>query len=97
VNGVAGPWVLPPPEFHASTDALRFWVRTSDRSSVGASVSRLVLHYRFKGLQDGSDAAAVYAANRALIDAAVLRRLSSGSLEPVMLREHDLSVPAHRP
>lgn len=84
---------LPPPEFHAESDALRFWVPTAGQASVGASVSRSVLHYRFNGLADGSDAVNVYAANRPLIDAAVLRRVAAGSREPVMLREHDLSVP----
>ncbi|MDT7834094.1 hypothetical protein [Aquabacterium sp. OR-4] len=87
------PRSLPSPEFHGESDALRFWVSTADQASVGASVSRSVLHYRFNGRDDGSDAVSVYAANRALIDAAVLRRVVAGSREPVMVREHDLPVP----
>ena len=88
------PGDLPPPEFHVESDALRFWVALADQGQVGASVSRSVLHYCFKGRQDGSDAALVYAANRSEIDAAVVRRVAAGSREPVMLREHDLPVSA---
>ena len=84
------PEAPPEPLFHTPTDALRFWVATPEHGSVGASVPRSVLHYRFNGHADGSDALSVYAANRAVIDAAVLRRVAAGSREPVMLREHDL-------
>lgn len=83
----------PEPAFHVESDALRFWVRTPDRQYMGASMSRLVLHHRFQGKVDGSDAIDIYAANRTEIDAAVLRRVSRGSREPVMLREHDLPQP----
>jgi hypothetical protein len=89
------PGLLPQPLFHTPTDALRFWVATPDHRSIGASVPRLVLHYRFQGQEDGSDALAVYAANREVLDGAVLRRLAAGSREPVMLREADLpALPA---
>ncbi len=84
---------LPPPAFHADTDALRFWVLTPDQLRVGASVSSSVLHYRFKGQLDGSDATHIYAVNRIEIDAAVVRRVAAGSLEPVMLREYDFPTP----
>lgn len=60
---------------------------------MGASIARLVLHYRFGARIDGSDAVAVYTANRYLIDEAVVRRAIGGSREPVMLRENDLPVP----
>jgi hypothetical protein len=88
---------LPAPAFHAETDALRFWVPVPGGGpAMGASVSRSVLHYRFQGLVDGSDAVTIYVANRIVIDAAVLKRVAAGSREPVMLREHDL-VPMARP
>lgn len=83
---------LPAPFFHEGSEAVQFWVWTGDPHPYGASVSRSVLHYRFKGRLDGSDALATYAANRVEIDAAVLRRVASGAREPVMLREHDLPV-----
>lgn len=84
------------PAFHAETDALRFWVLTPQEVWVGASVSSSVLHYRFQGQRDGSDAALVYAAHRQAIDAAVLRRVATGSREPVMIREFDLASPLPR-
>ncbi len=79
----------PPPEFHGETEALWFWVAADGDDAVRASISRWVLHYRFKGNLDGSDAAATYSAHRSLIDAAVLRRIDAGSREPVILREAD--------
>jgi hypothetical protein len=81
---------LPPPVFHVESGALRFWVRLTDQHTMGASMSRSVLHHRFRGHPDGSDAVAIYDANRSEIDAAVARRAAEGSLEPVMLRENDL-------
>ena len=41
----------------------------------------------------GGTALATYLANAAEIDAAVRRRVAAGSIEPVMLREHDLPLP----
>lgn len=81
---------LPPPQYRADSSTLRFWVATGEQTSVGASISASVLHYRFQGDLDGSNAALVYAANRKEIDDAVLRRVADGSREPVMLREYDL-------
>lgn len=86
----------PVPYLHADSDALRFWVPLPDGSLMGASVSRRVLHHRFDARLDGSDAVTVYEANRAEIDAAVVRRVQGGSIEPVMLREHDLPLPNRR-
>ncbi|MDE2371175.1 MAG: hypothetical protein KGN16_19560 [Burkholderiales bacterium] len=83
----------PPLEFHDESGTLRFWVLTPNREWVGASLAKAVLHYRFGGKFDGSDAAVVYAAHRSVIEAAVLKRVAAGSREPVMLREHDLPVP----
>lgn len=85
---------VPEPYFHVDSDALRFWVRLPDGALMGASIARRVLHHRFKGQADGSDAVSVYAAHQQAIDAAVARRVASGSREPVMLREHDLTDPA---
>jgi hypothetical protein len=79
-----------PPAFHVESGALRFWVDVGGGAVVGASISRQTLHYRFKGDLSGSDALAVYEGHRAEIDAAVRRRVASGSIEPVMLREADL-------
>lgn len=81
---------LPSPEFRLDSAALRFWVARPDQPPIGAIVSASVLHYRFKGNLDGSDAALIYAANRHVIDEAVVRRAAAGSREPVMLRENDL-------
>ena len=70
---------------------MRFWVLVPGGKSIGAILTKPVLLYRFNAKPDGSDAVATYQAHRAEIDAAVLSRVASGSIEPVMLREHDLS------
>ena len=84
----------PAPYFHADSDALRFWVVCADGLSVGATISKQTLHFRFKGDISGSDALATYAAHREEIDAAVRRRVAKGSREPVMLREFDVAATA---
>jgi hypothetical protein len=81
---------MPSPFLHLESSALRFWVDVDSGARVGASISTRALHYRFKGELGGSDAVAVYQAHRTEIDAAVRRRVESGSIEPVMLREADL-------
>ena len=81
---------LPPPFFHQDTEALRFWVQVPGGAPIGAILTKPLLHYRFDAKPDGSDAVAIYEAHRSDIDAAVLSRVASGSIEPVMLREHDL-------
>lgn len=86
----------PVPLYHADSEVLRFWVRTGAGSFIGAGVSRRVLHHRFEGQEDGSDALAVYTRHRDEIDAAVMSRVATGSIEPVMLREHDLPRSASR-
>lgn len=86
--------MLPTPFLHDASGAVRFWVLLDDGESIGASISMRALHYRFRAALDGADAVATYTAHRAEIDAAVRRRFAAGSLEPVMLREHDLAVPA---
>jgi hypothetical protein len=79
-----------PPFFHEGSGAVRFWVLTESGAYVGATVSKETLHYRFKADISGSDSVASYQANRQEIDAAVIRRVGTGSIEPVMLREADL-------
>jgi hypothetical protein len=87
--------MLQPPYFHADSSAVRFWVEVAGLP-VGASVGKAALHYRFHPGRQDDDALATYLANAAEIDAVVRRRVAGGSIEPVMLREHDLkpAVPA---
>lgn len=84
------PAALPAPFFHQDSEALRFWVQVPGGVPIGAMLTRQLLHYRFDAKPDGSDAVALYEKHRRDIDAAVLGRVASGSIEPVMLREHDL-------
>ncbi len=91
---LTAPAALPPPFMHDESGALRFWVLTESGQHVGATISKQTLHYSFRGDISGSDALATYAANREVIDAAVRRRVAAGSIEPVMLRERDVPVPA---
>jgi hypothetical protein len=86
----------PAPSLHADSGAVRFAVDTEDGMRVGASISKEVLHYRYKAAWDGADALATYLAHRAEIDQAVRRRVAAGSIEPVMLRETDLAAPVRR-
>ncbi len=81
---------LPAASFHEDSGVLRFWVAMPAGPPMGAILSRQVLHYRFQGAIDGSDAVAVYEAHRGEVEAAVVRRAAAGSIEPVMLRENDL-------
>ena len=76
--------------FHDASGAVRFWVVISEGRFVGATISKEALHYRFQGALSGADSLATYAAHREEIDHAVRRRLASGSLEPIMLREADV-------
>jgi hypothetical protein len=81
---------LPPPFFHQDSETVRFWVQVPGGVAIGAILTKPLLHYRFDAKPDGSDAVAIYQAHRSDIDAAVLARVATGSIEPVMLREHDL-------
>ncbi len=81
---------LPAPFFHQDSQALRFWVQVPGGVPIGAILTKPLLHYRFDAKPDGSDAVSIYQKHRGEIDAAVLSRVSNGSIEPVMLREHDL-------
>jgi hypothetical protein len=86
----AVPTSVPAAFLHDESGAVRFWVRLDDGAIVGASIGKATLHYRLRADISGADALATYVANRELIDAAVRRRVAGGSIEPVMLREHDL-------
>jgi hypothetical protein len=80
--------------FHADSSAVRFWVHDPAGEAVGAIIRQQILHHRFQADVSGSDALAVYTRHRAEIDAAVLRRIATGSIEPVLLREADFTPPA---
>jgi hypothetical protein len=78
--------------FHLESGKLRFWVSQDDGSSIGATISKETLHYRFGGAVDGENALAIYEAHRTQIDEAVRKRRAAGSLEPIMLREFDVKA-----
>ena len=92
----SSPTALPAAFMHDESGVIRFWVLTESGQQVGATISKQTLHYSFGADLGGSDALATYAANREVIDAAVRRRVAAGSIEPVMLRERDVPVPAQR-
>ena len=79
------------PFFHESSGTVRFWVLVDGRP-LAASVSREALHYRYRATAQGEDPMDTYRDNVTDIEAAVRRRLTQGSREPVMLREYDLRV-----
>ena len=81
------------PFFDLSSGEVRFYVEI-DGESVGASITKQTLHYRYCRAAQGDDPLATYTAHAGEIEAAVRRRVSKGSLKPVMLREVDLSPPA---
>lgn len=85
--------MLPAAHLHDDTGSIRFWVLSDAGAQVGATISKQTLHYSFGAELGGADALAVYTKNHEVIDAAVRRRVASGSIEPVMLRERDLPVP----
>lgn len=81
------------PFFHDESAAVRFWVEI-DGVAVGASIGKAALHYRFAGGRHDEDPLVTYRRHAHEIEAAVRRRVASGSIEPVMLREFDLRPPA---
>ena len=88
---------LPDSYFHEDSGSVRFWVRTPSGETVGATVRQQVLRYRYRLDIDGEAAALLaYRDHRGEIEAAALRRIASGSIEPVMLREADLALPVLR-
>lgn len=84
--------VLPEPFVHEESGAVRFWVRTVAGQTMGAILRQQVMHYRFQADPSGIDALKTYLDRRAQIDAAVLRRVAMGSIEPVILREADFDA-----
>ena len=83
------------PFFHEASGAVRFWVLV-DGLLVGASIGKETLHYRYQAHMTDDDPLSTYTAHAAEIDAAVRRRVATGSIEPVMLREPDVRA-APRP
>jgi hypothetical protein len=77
------------PFFHAISGTVRFWVLVDDLL-VGASIGKETLHYRYKPQMNDDDALSTYLQHSAEIDAAVRRRVATGSREPVMLRDFDM-------
>lgn len=93
MNAPIDPGSAPEPYFHQDSAAVRCWVLTPAGFFVGAIVRKELLHHGFHGALDGSDALDTFHAHRAAIEAAVLRRVAGGSIEPVLLREADLKAP----
>lgn len=90
------PYAPPVAAYHGDSESLRFWVPIDGQAVMGASVSRSVLHHRFQGAPDGSDALVIYATHRIALEAAVRHRVAMGSREPVIVRENDLPPPQRR-
>ena len=85
------PSPLPESYFHDDSGSVRFWVRTDAGVVVGASIRKETLQYHYRVVIGGAkDALNTYGAYREEIDAAVMRRIAKGSIEPVMLCEPDL-------
>jgi hypothetical protein len=77
------------PFFHDASGCVRFWVPIAG-IAVGATISRETLHHRFAPRSVDEDPLATFRTNAETIENAVRRRVSTGSIEPVMIREYDL-------
>jgi hypothetical protein len=77
---------------HDDSGTVRFWVDV-DGQPVGASIRKETLHYSFAAGRSDDQPLATYLAHADEIAEAVRRRVAAGSIEPVMLREHDLPTP----
>jgi hypothetical protein len=75
--------------FHEASRTVRFWIRVEGRL-VGASIGSEALHYHYRPEAHGEDPLETYRAHAGEMESAVRRRVAGGSLQPVMLREHDL-------
>jgi hypothetical protein len=84
--------MLPQPFLHDDSGAVRFWVDV-DGHPVGASISKATLHYSFAAGRSDDEPLATYLAHADTLAEVVRRRVAAGSIEPVMLREHDLPKP----
>ena len=78
-----------PPFFHEASGSVHFWVPI-DGTLVGASIGKETLHYCYRSTAIDDEPLATYQLHAQEIDAAVRRRVSGGSVEPVMLRDYDL-------
>jgi len=78
-----------PPFFHEASGAVHFWVPI-DGQLVGASIGKESLHYCYRPTAIDDQPLDTYQRHAQEIDAAVRRRVSRGSVEPVMLRDYDL-------
>jgi len=83
---------LPQAYFDDTAGMVYLWVRTDAGFPMGAMLRKEVLHFRFNAAMSGVDALATYQQHRAEIDAAVRRRIATGSIEPVLLRESDFGA-----
>ena len=81
------------PFFHPVSGTVRFWVMVDDLL-IGASIGKETLHYRYSPQMTNDDPLTTYTQNAAEIDAAVRRRVATGSREPVMLRDWDVRAAA---
>jgi hypothetical protein len=83
---------LPQAYFDDSAGVVYLWVRTDAGFPMGAILRKEVLHFRFNADLSGVDALTTYQQHRPEIEAAVLRRIAAGSIEPVLLRESDFGA-----
>lgn len=85
----------PEPFFHEASNTVRFWVQV-ESDWIGATIGKATLHYRYQPNRSDDEPLATYVANAAEIDTAVRRRVATGSVEPVMLRDADVRELAQR-
>ena len=81
--------MIDPPFWHAESESVRFWVLVG-AAWVGATISRRTLHHGFRPQATDEDPMETFRTFELDIHAAVRRRVTAGSLEPVMVREYDL-------
>lgn len=79
--------------FHEDSGTVRFWVRTVEGGWMGAMVRQELLSLRYRSAAGAAGALQAYEDHRPELEAAVLRRVAAGSIEPVLLREADLGRP----
>ena len=78
-----------PPFFHEASGAVHFWVPI-DGHFIGASIGKETLHYCYGSTAIDDQPMENFQLNAHEIAAAGRRRVSGGSVEPVMLRGYDL-------
>lgn len=81
-----------PPFFHEPSGSVHFWVPI-DGEFVGARIGRETLHYCYRPSASDDEPMDTYALHSQEIDDAVRRRFAAGSVEPILVREHDLHEP----